>query len=313
MFRSSLVVTAAVCMGACAVAQGQGPIQWKSNVQQGIAKAKRSGLPVMFYVVGSGHRGNGDLIDAQRTAFRDTLVRRIAEERFVAIRLPQSSDTRKILQQMGARPELRDCLVCATPAGGLIGVIPPGQVAEPRVLAQQMTKMFRNYRQEVFERELKPKLEDESARAGEIMKALKVIKKFLIIEADQSVTKLLEREELSKTVAKEVYDVLALLSTPRSVDALLEVAPRDKLAAKALARCTPAGAERMLEAWDREKPELFLILYEAMTKSCKIKGTKPRGFWSGKNQRLISAEIERVTTEVRKSAKRWRERYEAYR
>ncbi|MFQ5805092.1 MAG: hypothetical protein ACE5I3_01440 [Phycisphaerae bacterium] len=313
MLRSCLIVTAGLCLTVSAAAQAQRPIQWISNKQQGVARAKRTGLPIMFYVTGSGRSEGSDLEDAQQRAFRDPLVRGIAEERFVPIRLPQSNDNRQMLAQMGAPAGVGLYLAFVTSEGKLIGRIPPGQVAEAKVLARQMTAMFRKYRGDVFQRELKPKLEDQGARPGEVVKALKLIEKFLILEADENVAKLLERDRVSKTVKKQVYGVLAVLSTPRSVKALLEAASRDKLAAQALRRCTPAGAEEMLPALEREKPGQFLIAYEAVAKICNIKGTKPRGFWSGTNEQRIFEEIERVKEEVRKSAKRWRDRFEAYR
>jgi hypothetical protein len=308
-----LVAVGSAWMVASAVAQGQRPIQWISNVEQGVARAQKVGLPVMFYVSGSSRGDGGDLKDAQQRAFRDGLVGGIARERFVCIRLAQSTTTQKLLEEMGAPTRLGYCLVFATPEGKLIGMIPPGQVADARVLARQMTAMFRKYRSGVFERDIKPKLENNATRAGEIIKGLKLIEKLLILEADDSVVKLLERGGLSQTVEKQAYNVLAVLSTPKSSKALLEAGVESKLAARALARCTPGAAEELLPALASENQDEFLIAYEAVTKICKIRGTKPKGFWSGKNQQLLADEIERVTNEVRKAAKRWRERYEEYR
>ena len=76
---------------------------------------------------------------------------------------------------------------------------------------------------------------------------------------------------------------------------------------------TPGAAAELLGALESEDSGEFLVAYEAVTKICKIRGTKPKGFWSGKNQQLLADEIERVTEEVRRAAKRWREKYEAYR
>lgn len=312
MYRALVVATVAWGLSSGALGQAQRPIQWISNTQQGVSQAKRAGLPVLFYVTGSGREG-GDLKDAQQRSFRDQLVRGIAEARFVPIRLSLSSDNRAMLERMGARVGYGFCLVVATPRLELVGMIPPGQLTDARALARQLTTTFRKYRTGLFERELKPKLEEEATRPGDVIKALKTIEKLLIIEADEGVAKLLEREQLSKTVKKQVYNTLAVLSAPAGVKALLEAAPRDKLAANALKRCTAGAAGEMLPALESENFEEFLVAYEAMTKICKIKGKKPRGFWGGKNERLISAELERVREAVTKSARRWRERYEAYR
>lgn len=312
MYRALMAGAVVWALTSSAAGQVQRPIQWASNAQQGVAQARRVGLPVLFYVTGSGREG-GDLKDAQQQAFRDDLVRGIAEARFVPIRLSQSTDNRAMLEQMGVRIGHGFCLVVATPELKLVGTIPPGQVADARAVARQLTALFRKYRADYFDRELKPKLEEETTRPGDVIKALKTIEKLLIIEADDQVAKLLEREGLSATVKKQVYNTLAVLSAPAGVKALLEAAPRDRLAANALKRCTAGAAGEMLPALESENFEEFLAAYEAVTKICNIKGKKPRGFWGGKNERLISEELERVKEAAAKSARRWRERYEAYR
>jgi hypothetical protein len=309
MFRLTVVGIIGFGLTASAAAQ---TVQWISNINQGVGQAKRTGLPLLLYITGSDKDG-GDIKDNQQRAFRDPLVREIVSARFVPVRQAYGSASKQVLQEVGASPETRLAIVCITPNGKLVGTVGTGQIEQARALATQLTMLFRTYRTGVFERELKPKLEDDATRPGDIIKALKVIEKLLIIEADQGVVKLLENEKLASTVRKQVYGVLAVLSTPRCVKALLEAAPNDKLAATALKRCTPAGAEEMLSALDLEKPGELPVAYDAVTKICKIKGAKPRGFWNGKNERLLYDEIERVEAEVRKSAKRWRDRYEAYR
>jgi hypothetical protein len=314
MLRLWLAVTASLMLAAPALAQAQRPIQWISNAQRGVAQAKRMGLPVMFYVTGSGRGDGGDLEDAQQATFRNALVRGIAEERFVPVRLPQSSDTKNILEQLGVSPRLAFSVVYATPDGELLGVAHPGVLANASALARHMTQMFRKYRRGVFEEELRPKLEDEESKPADLIRALRRIEKLLIVEADKSVAKLLERDDLTSTVRKEVYDVLAELSTGPAVDALLEAAANDKLAERALGRCTPAAAGHLLKQWDRQKnPEKFFLIYEAMADICNIRGTKPPGFWEGPKERLIKEEITRVSEAVREAAQRWKAKYEAYR
>lgn len=309
MLRLSVLGIVACGLTASAAAQ---TVQWISNINQGVGQAKRTGLPLLLYVTGSEKEG-GDIKDNQQRAFRDPLVRDMIGARFVPVRQAYGSASKQILQEVGASPETRLAIVCITPDGKLVGTVGTGEIEEARALARQLTTLFRAYRTGVFEREVKPKLEDDATRPGDLVKALNLIEKLLITEADQSVAKLLENEKLTTTVRKQVYDVLAVLSTPPSVKALLEAAGNDKLAATALKRCTPAGAEELLPALDLEQQGKFIVAYEAVTAICKIKGTKPRGFWNGKNERLLHDEIERVEAEVRKSAKRWRDRYEAYR
>ena len=213
----------------------------------------------------------------------------------------------------GVRAGAGYILVVATPQGEHIGTIPPDQVAEAKALAKQLTTMFRSYRTRIFEQELKPTLEDKAAKAGEIIKALKVIEKLLIIEADASVVSLLERDDLAKTTNRQVCDALAMLSTKPAVEALLKAALNDKLAANALKRCTPGGAEALLPALESRNFEEFYAAYEALVKICKLGKAKSRGFWGGENERLMDEELERVRSAVRETARRWREQYEAYR
>jgi len=321
MLRLWCVVATGLWLVGSSSAQGQRPIQWISNVQQGVGKAKRTGLPLMFYIAPSSRVDDGDLDDAQQEAFRNPLVRGIAEERFVAVRLARSNETAKLLAEMGVGGgatggglvRYGGYVVCGTPNGELLGVIAPGQVASAKALAGRMTTVFREYRVKIFDEEVKPKLKREGARPADIINALKLVDRFVITEADGELVALLEEAQLSKTVKKRLYDVLAVLSTPRGVKALLEIAPRDKLAAAALARCTPAGADVIWSTALQGDKEQFIAAYTAVTKICKMKGVKPRGFWGGPRQQLIDAEIERVTKEVEKTAKRWRETYGQYR
>lgn len=312
MARTIVSVNLALLLAAGAAGQTQ-PIQWISNAQQGVAQAKRVGLPLLFYVPGSRDRGDDDLDDAQQAAFRDPRVRSIAESRFVPTRLPLSSDNRAMLQQAGAAVGPGYCLVVMTPEGKLVGVIPPGQVADRRVLAQQLTAMFRKYRSELFEQRLKPLLEQEDARPADVVAAVRQIEKLLILEADQALVSLLERPGLGKGLQKDVYEALAALSTKKSVEALLKAAQQDAQAAKALGRCTPGAAADMLPELKLDDMDKFVIVYEAVTNICNIKGKKPRGFWGGENERLIAEELERVKREVQAAAERWRREYEPYR
>ena len=309
-----IVLTSVFWMVSEAAGQGQRPIQWLSNAQQGVAQAQRSGLPLLFYVGGSDSRhGDNDLADAQQAAFRDPLVRGIAQERFVAVRLPRSSSTEATLDAMGVKAGAGYVLVVATPDGKHIGTIPPNQVAEAGTLAKQLVVMFRSYRTGIFEQELKPTLEDKTAKAGDVIKALKVIEKLLIIEADATVIALLERSDLTKTTNRQVYDTLATLSTQPAVEALLKASLNDNLAATALKRCTPGGAEALLPALDSQNFGEFYTAYDALVKICKLGKAKSRGFWGGQNERLINEELERVKSAASATAKRWREQYEAYR
>jgi hypothetical protein len=313
MFRSLLTVVAGVCLTASAAGQTQ-PIQWLGNVSQGVSQAQRVGLPIMFYVSGaSKSEGDNDMKDAQQVAFRDPLVGGIARERFVPIRLPRSTETKALLEQLGAPTEHGNYVLFVTPEMKMIGTAPPDQVASAKALAGQMTTAFRKFRKELFERELKPKLESAETPVKDIISILKKIEKLLIIEADESVVQLVKEGRLKPNVQKQAYDVLAKLSTPKCAKTLLEAAPGDKLAEQALGRCEPGVADVLIAALESESFDESVIAYEALIKICKIGGKKSRGFWGGKNERLINDELDRVEQAARKAAQRWKEEYEAYR
>ena len=307
MFRSFLVFAAGVCLTASAAAQTR-PIQWLTNVSQGVAQAKRVGLPIMFYVAGSGRGDGGDLKDAQQAAFRDPLVGGIAGERFVPIRLARSTQGKQMLAELGAPTEHGYYVLFVTPEMKMLGMVPPGQVAGGRALAQQMTAAFRKFRKELFERELKPTLESKDARPGDVIKAFRKIEKLLILEADESVVQLAKEGRLKPNVQKQAYGVLATLSTPKCAKALLEAALKDKLAAQALGRCEAGAAEELIAALDSEDFEEFVVAYEAVVKICKLGGKKSRGFWGGQNERLINEELDRVEQGARRAARGWKAR-----
>jgi len=313
MFRSLLIVVAGVCLTASAAGQTR-PIQWVGNVSQGVSTAQRVGLPIMFYVSGgSKSEGDDDMKDAQQAAFRDALVGGIARERFVPIRLPRSTESKALLEQLGAPTEHGHYVLFVTPEMKMIGTVPPDQVANAKALAGQMTTAFRKFRKELFERELKPKLESAETPVKDIISIFKKIEKLLITEADESVVQLVKERELKPNVRKQAYDVLSSLSTSNCAKALLEAAPGDKLAERALGRCEAGVADVLIAGLESESFDESVIAYEALVKICKIGGKKSRGFWGGKNERLINEELDRVERAGRAAAQRWKEKYEAYR
>ncbi len=312
MFRALVMSMAGIWMAWPAAGQTR-PIQWLSNLGQGVGQAQRVGLPIMFYVTGSGRDDGGDLKDAQQVAFRDPLVGGIARERFVPIRLTRSTQGKELLAQLGAPTGHGHYVLFVTPQMELLGTVPPGQVADAKMLARQMTAAFRKFRKELFERELQPTLDSKDSRPADIIKVLKKIEKLLILEADERVVQLAKRAGLSANVRKQVYRVLATLSTAKCAKALLEAAPNDQLAARALGQCEAGVATELIPALDSESFEEFVIAYEALVKICRLGKKKSRGFWGGENERLINEELDRVERAARSAARRWKERYEAYR
>ncbi|MFQ5806734.1 MAG: hypothetical protein ACE5I3_09820 [Phycisphaerae bacterium] len=311
MTRCLLILAAALLLGSHAAAQQNAAIRWSLNVEQSVAQAQRAKWPLMFWVLGRSSSRDERIERDQKRAFRDPLVAELSS-RFVTVRLSRSRH-RDLLEQWGLPPRTNLEIVFVTPAGEKIDTLAPQGVANADVLTRKMTLVFRHYRQQMFEQEIKPKLEDEETSDEDLRSALGLVAKFLILSADQSVVKVLEGQSLSATVRGAAYDTLAALSTSASVKALLERVTGDERAAAALTRCTPAAAEQMLAALDGEDPDQRLIVYRAVTRICRVHDVKADRFWQGRIESLKQKEIDRVRRIVAATAKRWRERYAEYR
>jgi len=300
---------------AASVAGAQQTLHWNNRVEQAVAEAKQTRKPLMFYVLSSEGDRADDMEDAQRRAFAHPRVVEVAR-RFIPVQMSRSAH-RDQLRRWRLPEKINQEVVFATPERELIDPQSPtlaaSGVADPQVFIQKMVLVFRKYRDDLYRTELRAELTAENAAAKDIRDVLKIVKEFLILSADQDVAKLLENEKLDSGLRKQVYEVLAELSTKPAVEALLARAARDKEAAAALAQCTPAAAENLLEHLGGEDFNRHLLAYKTVTKVCKVPDTKPDRFWEGKNERLKTEEINRVREAVRQTAARWRERYGDYR
>ncbi len=312
MFRKHVIaVTFLIKAITCATLMAQ-PVDWVTDVEEGMGKAKGLGVPVLFYL-DTAEEDAEDSGDAQERSFTDGVVRTIVRERFVPVRLRKSAMTEMLLKQLEAKEATPYSIVVATPRGHLVGTIRAGQVAKPDTLADQLTALFRKYRTGVFEGDLKPTLEDESAKADQLIEALRVIEKLLIVEADSTVVQLLDREQLSEDVRERAYQTLAVLSTKITVEALLAAAPGDEAAAAALSKCTPDAAEALLPKLDPAKPDVAILVYDTVTRICKVDAVKPELFAEDAPEEAQRQEIERVKRVVTEAAERWREEHKALR
>ncbi|UCC29634.1 MAG: hypothetical protein JSU86_15690 [Phycisphaerales bacterium] len=312
MFRKHLIaVTLLTEAITCAALMAQ-PVDWVTDVEEGMGKAKGLGVPVLFYL-DTAEKDAADSGDAQERSFADGVVSTIVRERFVPVRLRKSATTEVMLKQLEAKEVTPFTVLVATPRGHLVGTIPASQVAKPDTFADQLAAMFRKYRTSVFERNLKPTLEDQSAKADQLIEALKVIEELLIVEADSSVLQLLDRKQLSEDARERAYQTLAVLSTKPTVEALLAAAPGDEAAAAALSKCTPDAAEVLLPKLDPAKPDVAILVYKAVTRICKVDALKPELFMEDAPQEAQRQEIERVKRAVTQAAHRWREEHKAVR
>ncbi len=313
MRRSRLWIwLAAAWLGAAAAAaQEQATIAWSRDVKQAVALARQTRRPLMFWVLGrSGSRDHRTERD-QKRAFRDPLVFALSK-RFVPARLSRSR-YREQLEEWDLSPRLNMDIVFVTPEGKRIDVLSSQGARDPQVLARKMSLVFHAYRSDLFERELKPKFDDEKTPEQELRAALRLVRELVILPASSTVVKLLERPKHSAALRAELYDTLAVLSTQTTVTALLDEAASDPRAAQALRRCVPSAVPVLLEALGSENQTLHLAVYHAVTRICHIRDVRPDRFWNGRIASLKRKEIERVRTLASQYARRWKERYEEYR
>ena len=311
MWRGGAILAVMMSSLVAFAAPENATIPWSLKVEDTIAQARITRQPLMFWVMGRSASRDDRVENRQKLAFGDPLVVELAS-RFLPIKLSRSR-YREQLKKWDLSPKANLEIVFVTPDGDKIDTLAPLGVCEPEILSRKMALVYQHYRRGMFAKEIKPVLEDEQSTGSELEDALKRIEQFLILSADQSVIELLEREALDEQVIKAAYRTLAVLSTPASVDFLIEQVPRDQQVEAVLGRCTPAAAEQMLPALEGDNADLLLTVYRAVTKICKLRDVKADRFWTGHNLVIKRKEIERVRSLVTKRAQYWRKRYAEYR
>ncbi len=319
MIRNRAIAACAVgVFVATAAAQGYrsksaNSINWTRNAEQAIQTAKKTKLPLMFFVEGDSRERDNRLNDARRLAFKDERVI-YAARRFICVKVARSdSRLRSLFAKLQVHEKANMVAVFATPGGEKIGT---SSVHQPDTLAQKMTLVFDTYRTRLFDDEIKSVLADRKTKSATLKKAFTVIKKFNIEQADTAVIEVLDRWKSDEAIAKQGFAALASISTKPAVDYLFSKAKtgmHGQNAAAALGKCTPAAAALMLPSLTGEDSGQMLLAYHAVSKICRVKQPKPDRFWNGKNQRLKSREIERVKRQVEKTAARWERSLGKYR
>jgi hypothetical protein len=167
---------------------------------------------------------------------------------------------------------------------------------------------LQEYGKKVYEASVKPTLENAEAKPAELRKALKMVDDLRMLYADESVVKLLEREKLEPGIRQMACDILGGLSTKAAVEKLMALAGSgDEVAVKALAKCTPAGAELMLADLQPDTQPFNYVAYKAAAQICRVQSVKPAKFFERASPRLKQEELERVRKLVAPMAQRWRQ------
>jgi hypothetical protein len=281
-------------------------IRWSLEIEPGVAHAKKTKQPIMFYVKGSSG-GDDDIEDYERDhkhAFSDPVVYALSKN-FVCLQLSRSR-YRKQLEDWQISPRTNLDIVFAEPGGAKLDQISASAVSSPSTLAEKMRQIRRRWVDQLFNAEVRPVFEKAEPTAKELQDALGIVIEFGMTAADQSVIKLLAANPDKRTIMK-CLDALAATSSKEAVEALVERAGAgDKLADKALSQCTPAAVEYLLPQIGGDDAAAHLIAYRAVAKICKIERAKPDRFWSGPNLAARNEEIERTRELAERYAERWK-------
>ncbi len=301
-----LALIGALAVTSVATAQ-QEAIRWRAAPREAVNEAKQTLRPLMVYVLAGTEYRDDKLERDQKRALADPRVAKLAE-RFIPLKLSRSQH-REYLKEFGFAESANMEMSFVTPDGEVLG--PPlsaGGVGNADSLAQTLKLVLQEYGKKPYEAHVRPSLEHADAKPDELKKALKLIDDFRVASADQAVTKLLEREKLDPGVKQMALAALAGLSTKPAVDKLLTLSRAgDDAAAKALAKCTPAGAELMLADLQPDAAPFDYVAYKTAAQICRVRNFKPAGFFERGSARLKADELERVRKLVAAEAQRWRQ------
>jgi hypothetical protein len=301
-----LVVALALVCVAIPVFGQESPIPWRTDPQQAVREAQASKRPLMVYVLASTKDRDNDVEREQKQALSSPRVLRLAQ-RFVPLRLSRSMH-RDLLKGFGLPESANMMMSFVTPNGEVLGTLGAGGVAQVDSLAQKLAGAFDVYTKQLLDTEVKPKLANPEAKPAELKQALGLVQEFSIAAADEELIKLLERPRLDSSVRVMVCDTLAGLSTKTAINNLLELyRGGDASAAKALEKCTPAGAELLLSELNAEAEPFDYSLYKAVTQSCGIRNIKPARFFEKGSAKLKEQELDRIRKLVHDAAQRWKE------
>lgn len=310
-----VIACIAVLLAPAALAQtGQraaSPIKWGLDFEKGVQEAKRTKLPLMVWIVSRSDDRPEDTERDQKRAFQDAVVVELSK-RYIPVQMSRSR-YKDLLTKWGLGQGANLEIVFVTPDGDKIDQLGAGGVANASSLAQKMSLVFRKYRTELFDKEVKPVLENDEAKPAEIKTALAMVEKFLMTSGDQAIIHLLSRANIGDAIVSEALGVLAALSTRAAGAELFTRAQTDKKAADLLGKCTPAVAESLIDYLTLDDQAKMIVAYDAIGKICKIRDAKKDKFWDGKNTKLKEDELKRVADIARRKARDWRERYEEYR
>lgn len=310
MTRARSVIVLVLCgtVAGSVLAQTQErPIQWLTNRNDAVAAAQRTGDLLLIYNAGDTNFGDeNDLNDAIRKTFRDPLVRRVVNRRYVPLKLARSTRNNAWMQQHGARILPMHATVM-TPRGDVLGLVRPSALAMPNLMLDKLTQYYRTYRQMVYTRTIRPGLTGGNANDEQMCDLLERVRKLVVLYADQDVADLLtDNVDRSEQVRKCIYETLAYLSTRTSIRALARAAQEDDAAAAALRDAFPVAAGYVLPSLSPNNVSEKAPLYEAVVALAGIEDAKPVRYFENASADERKAALEQVKEEARRVAREWR-------
>lgn len=289
---------AALLLGVVATPTiAQNPVQWSGSVSRSVDRASEQMLPLLFWVTGHEDIGeDNDLEDAQEHCFRDPVVVGIIQRHYVPVRVSLNS---RVIEEAHKRGLPTDYgLYCAvlTPDGRLLASMGPGEVANPGAFAAQLNKAYAAYCDDLYQKELRPVLENAEASKATVRRAAQTVWRLDIRQADAAIIGLLERPDLSESERSRLYSLIAALGTKACVQTLLDRAD-DRAAAQALARAEPPVLEGLLPELPRSEGPVSdrqLAAYDAAVRVCRMGSPRPASWWAQADAATRGRELDKV-------------------
>lgn len=304
-----LMLTVAVAPGGTDASESSSSIAWMDDADKSMKLAEKEHRALLLYLSDDAAE-YATTLTKHRKSYADPAVTAIVRDRYVAVRLTNSTLARKLLEKVGVQGADSCNAYVATGAGKLIGTITTDEASAPHPLAARLDELSQRYEADLYARysELHFALENAESTRAELIEALRLVARYRIKNADGAVAELTRREDLDEPVREKAFHALAILSTESGVRRLLDAAVEGKsaAAARALKSCTPTGAKILMSQANLKEPERRLAAYMAATTICRIPDAKPASFWDGADTGAQRAEIERVRKLVSQAAKRSR-------
>jgi hypothetical protein len=291
-------------------------IQPSRDVSAAIASARAQDRPLLFYIVNRKQDGLDRRRQRHRDAFRHPAVVSAAAP-FVAAELNLNQVPRE-MADWGLDAATDGHLVFTTASGRKVHDCGIGRADG---LAREISYAYEKFAEYVWSFEIEPRLDDRRASAAERIAALRRVVRHRIRDAEQHLIAEIaplrtarlrpSSDETPTTLPAvspeqaEALAGLARLSTPRSIEAVVELAGDYPEAAAGLKNCTPPGALHMAEWLGDGDADRQAAVYAAVAEIVDLKNPRTPRFWRQAPESERLAEIRRARRAARAAALQW--------